>query len=170
MEQVIYGLGQEIYKKSQDNVLSVATSILNQIVGDTTEVERQEKELTEELNRIKANRENLLDKYLDNKIEDGIYSSKDSKLKQQMTEIENRLKRLVKEREAISDKENRIKELEEEIKVIADVGLSIKNIKKHIEKIIVYPNHMIIHFDIFDPVKIEIKQVNYRKKEYHICL
>lgn len=170
LEQVIYGLGQEIYKKSQDNVLSVATSILNQIVGDTTEVERQEKELTEELNRIKANRENLLDKYLDNKIEDGIYSSKDSKLKQQMTEIENRLKRLVKEREAISDKENRIKELEEEIKVIADVGLSIKNIKKHIEKIIVYPNHMIIHFDIFDPVKIEIKQVNYRKREYHICL
>lgn len=170
MDCVIYNLAQRVYAESKNNILAVATSILSQIIGDTSEVEEQEKAFTEELDKIKASRENLLDKYLDNKIEDGIYSLKDNKLKEKMEEIEKCLKALGEKKDTIAEKEDRIKELEEEIKTIADVDLSIKNIKKHIEKITVYPNHMIIHFDIFDPIKIEIKQVNYRKKEYHICL
>ena len=57
-----------------------------------------------------------------------------------------------------------------EIKMITDYDMSVLNIKSHIEKIVVYPEYMIVHFDIFGDVKIEIKKVNYRKKEYHICL
>lgn len=170
MDHLIYELAQKIYARSKNNILSVATSILRQIMDDTSELDHQEKVLNDELYKMKSSREILLDKYLEGKIEDDIYSIKDSNLKDQMTKLEDELKMLYNKKSTISDKENRFHDLENELEAIADYDLSVDNMKNHIEKVIVYPSYMMFYFDIFDSVKVEIEKINYRKMEFHICL
>lgn len=170
LDSLIYDLSQKIYTKSKEDIYSVASAILKQVISDTSEIEQQEKDFDSELEKLKSSREILLDKYLDNKIDDDIYHMKDAKLKQCIVELEDMCNALADKKNSISEKKNRMKELENEIKMITDYDMSVVNIKSHIEKIVVYPEYMIVHFDIFGDVKIEIKKVNYRKKEYHICL
>lgn len=170
LDDLIYELSQKIYTRSRENLLGVATSILRQIIDDTSAIDKEEKSLESELNKVKSSREALLDKYLDDKIEDDIYRIKDSNLKEKMKNIEEEMIKLHNKKTAVSDKENRIEELEKEIKTIADHELSVNNIKKHIEKIVVYPEYMMFYFDIFDDVKVVINKINYRKTEYNICL
>lgn len=170
LDGLIFELAQKIYTKSKDDIYSVASAILKQVISDTSEIEQQERTLTSELEKMKSSREILLDKYLDNKIEDDIYHMKDTKLKERIAELEDACNELTAKKNSISEKKDRMKELENEIKMITDYDMSVVNIKSHIEKIVVYPDNMIVHFDIFGDVKIEVKRINYRKKEYHICL
>lgn len=170
LNNLIFELAQKIYTKSKADICSAASEILKQVINDTGEIEQQEKSLTSELEKIKSSREILLDKYLDNKIEDDLYHMKDAKLKERIAELEDACNALVAKKSSVSEKEDRMKELENEMKWITDYDMSVVHIKSHIEKIVVYPDYMVVHFDIFGDVKIEVKKINYRKKEYHICL
>ena len=170
LDKIIYDLAQRIYAKSKENISSVAISILKQIIDDSSEIENQEQNLIKELNRIKSNRDTLLDRYLEDKIAHDIYHIKDSSLQEQMTTIEEEIQNLNKKKEDVADKEKRIKDLEKEINTISDYDLSINNFKNHIEKIIVYPKYILFQFDIFDDIKVEVNRINYKKVEYYICL
>lgn len=170
LDKIIYDLVQRIYAKSKENISSVAISILKQIIDDSSEIENQEQNLIKELNRIKSNRDTLLDRYLEDKIAHDIYHIKDSSLQEQMNTIEEEIQNLNKKKEDVADKEKRIKDLEKEINTISDYDLSINNFKNHIEKIIVYPNYIIFQFDIFDDIKVEVNRINYKRVEYYICL
>lgn len=170
LDKIIYDLTQRIYAKSKENISSVAISILKQIIDDSSEIENQEQNLIKELNRIKSNRDTLLDRYLEDKIAHDIYHIKDSSLQEQMNTIEEEIQNLNKKKEDVADKEKRIKDLEKEINTISDYDLSINNFKNHIEKIIVYPNYIIFQFDIFDDIKVEVNRINYKRVEYYICL
>lgn len=170
LNRLLYSLAQKIYTKSKEDIYSAASVILKQAISDIGEARQQEKSLVSELEKIKSGRERLLDKYLENKIEDDIYHMKDTKLKERMAQLEDACRQLAAKKHSISAKEDRIKELENELKRIADYDLRVVNIKNHIETIVVYPDAMTIHFDLFEDVKIEVNKINYRKKEYHICL
>ena len=87
-----------------------------------------------------------------------------------MAKLEDACGELAAKKNSISEKQDRLKELENDIKMIADYDMSVVNIKNHIEQIMVYPEYMIFRFDIFGEIKIEVKKINYRKKEYKICL
>lgn len=84
--------------------------------------------------------------------------------------IEKELNLLQNKKDTITDQENRIRDLEHEIKTISDFDLTVYNLKRHIQKIVVYPQYMTFDFDIFNTVKVEIKRVNHRKREFLICL
>lgn len=170
LDKIIYDLAQKIYAKSKENISSVAISILKQIIDDSSEIENQEQNLIKELNRIKSNRDTLLDRYLEDKIAHDIYHIKDSSLQEQMNKIEEEIQNLNKKKEDVADKEKRIKDLEKEINTISDYDLSVNNFKSHIERITVYPNYIIFQFDIFDDIKVEVNRINYKRVEYHICL
>ncbi len=170
LDDLIYQLAQKIYMKSKEDIYSVASAILKQVINDTSEIEQQEKSVKCELEKQRTSREILLDRYLDGKIEDDIYRIKDAKIKERMTELEDACGELAAKKSSISEKQDRLKELENEIKMIADYDMSVVNIKNHIEQIMVYPEYMIFRFDIFGEIKIEVKKINYRKKEYNICL
>lgn len=170
LDKIIYELAQKIYAKSKENISSVAISILKQIIDDSSEIENQEQNLIKELNRIKSNRDTLLDRYLEDKIAHDIYHIKDSSLQEQMNKIEEEIQNLNKKKEDVADKEKRIKDLEKEIDTISDYDLSVNNFKSHIEKITVYPSYIIFQFDIFDDIKVEVNRINYKRVEYYICL
>lgn len=170
LDKIIYDLAQKIYAKSKENISSVAISILKQIIDDSSEIENQEQNLIKELNRIKSNRDTLLDRYLEDKIAHDIYHIKDSSLQEQMNKIEEEIQNLNKKKEDVADKEKRIKDLEKEIDTISDYDLSVNNFKSHIEKITVYPSYIIFQFDIFDDIKVEVNRINYKRVEYYICL
>jgi len=170
IDSLIYGLAQKIYTKSKEDIYSAAFAILKQVISDTGEIGQQEKTLNKELEKMKSSRETLLDKYLDHKIEDDIYHMKDTKLKERIAEFEDACNQLAEKKNAISEKNDRMNELENEIKMITDYDRSVIKIKNHIEKMVIYPEYMIVQFDIFEDVKIEVKKINYRKKEFHICL
>ena len=89
--------------------------------------------LSSEIEKVKANREVLLDRYLDGKIEDDMYHLKDERLKAKMAEIESKMKQCEQKKSNVADKEERLKMLEEEIKDIADHDSAVKNIKNHIK-------------------------------------
>ena len=163
----------KINTKSIEDISSSASAILKQVISDTSEIEQQEKSFTSKLEKMISNREILLDKYLDNKIEDDIYHMKDTKLKERIAELEDACNKLAAKKNSISEEKEqkeRIEELEKIIKVITDYDISVVNMKSHIKKIVVYPDYMIFHFDIFGDVRVEVKKINYRKNEYRICL
>lgn len=170
LEKIFFELGEKIYEKSKISIASIATSILKQVVSDTGELEKQEEDVGKRENKIKSNREKLLDKYLDGKIADDIYYIKDKKFKDELQEVEQEKKKLLDRKAKVSGKEERIRNLEKEIEDISNHDLSIENIKKHIEKIVVFPEYLIFYFDIFDSVTVEVKKINYRKRNYNICL
>lgn len=170
LDDLIRELAQKIYMKSKGNIVAVATSILKQIISDTSELEKQEEALEKERSKLTNNREVLLDRYLEGKIEDDIYHIKDAALKERMAALEEEWRLLQSKRDAITDKENRIRDLEHEMETITDYDLSANHLKNHIEKIVVYPDHMLFYFDIFDTIKVNIKKINYRKMEFYICL
>lgn len=170
LDNVIYEIAGKIYEKSRDDIFSVATSILRQIIDDGSDIEDKEKSLNQEISKVNANRETLLDRYLDNKIDDDIYQVKDNRLKEKLCELEEELKALDTKKQSISSKEERIKNLENEIKSISDFNLSVNNIKEHIEKIEVFPTYLMFYFDIFDSIRVDINKINYRRSEYNICL
>ena len=170
LDNVIYEIAGKLYEKSRDDIFSVATSILRQIISDGSEIEDKEKSINHEISKVKSNRETLLDRYLDNKIDDDIYKIKDDSLKEKICELEEELKALESKKQLISSKEERIKNLENEIKSISDYNLSVNNIKEHIEKIEVFPTYLMFYFDIFDSIRVNINKINYRRNEYNICL
>ena len=170
LDNVIYEIAGKLYEKSREDIFSVATSILGQIISDGSEIEDKEKSLNQEISKVKSNRETLLDRYLDNKIDDDIYKIKDDSLKEKVCELEEELKVLESKKQSISSKEERIKNLEDEIKSISDYNLSVNNIKEHIEKIEVFPTYLMFYFDIFDSIRVNINKINYRRNEYNICL
>lgn len=170
LDDLIRELAQKIYTKSKGNIVAVATSILKQIISDTSELEKQEEALEKERSKLTNSREVLLDRYLEGKIEDDIYHIKDAALKERMTALGEEWRLLQSKRDAITDKENRIRDLEHEMETITDYDLSANHLKNHIEKIVVYPDHMLFYFDIFDTIKVNIKKINYRKMEFYICL
>lgn len=170
LDNLIYGLAQKIYTKSKEDIYAAASAVLKQVLNDTGEIERQEKSLVSELEKLKSGREILLDKYLDHKIEDDIYHMKDIKLKERIAELREACQELAAKKNTVSDKEDRVKELENDVRMITDYDMIVANVKSHIEKIVVYPDSMIVHFDLFGDVRIVIKKINYKKKEYHICL
>lgn len=170
LDELIYRIAQKIYQKSNEDIVSAATKILKQIIGDSYDISAKENELHDELDKLQSHRENLLDKYLDGKIDDDIYHIKDSNIKDKISEIELKLQKINYDKNTITDKENRIQELQEEIKSIADYDLSVNNIKKHIEKIEVFSDYLIFRFDMFEDIKVSVKKINYRKVEYSICL
>ena len=170
LDNVIYELAKKIYTKSKENISSVAISILKQVLNDSSEIEKEERKLKDELVKIESNRSVLLDKYLEGKVQDDIYHIKDNTMQEQMDKIKEQLKSINKKKEEVLDKEKRLKDLEEEIKTITEYDLSINNIKSHIEKIEVFPTHLLFHFDIFDTIKVDVKRINYKTVEYYICL
>lgn len=170
LDRLIYELAQKIYTESEEDLYAAASAIIKQVLNDTGETQQQEKSLAGELEKARSCREILLDKYLEHKIEDDIYHMKDTKLKERIAELENAWNELAAKKSSVSEKQDRMKELEHEIRMITDYDMSVIHIKSHIEKIEVYPDFMIFRFDIFGNVKVEVKKINYRKKEFHICL
>lgn len=170
LDQIMSDIALKTDIKSENAVLPTAVSIMKKVIYDISEMEQQEKQLQEKLNLIIINRENLLDKYLENKIDDEMYQIKENSFKQQMADIQNTFQKLSLQKKFICEKEQRVSDLEKEIRYIADYELRVYNLKRHIKKIIVYPDYLLFQFDIFEPVKVEIKKINYRKREYYICL
>ncbi len=170
LDHLLFELDQKIYARSQTDILAKASAVLEQVLDDTSEIEQQETSLTKEIEKTKSDRETLLEKYLDRKIEDDIYQVKDAKLKKHIAELEGICQTLVRKKNLIAEKKSRWNELENEIRIILDYDVRVANIKSHIEKIVVYPDAVWIHFDAFKDVKIEVRKKNSRKREYHICL
>lgn len=170
LDNLIYDLSQNRYTKSKEDIYCAASEILKQVIRDAGEIELQENTLVSELEEMKFRREMLLDKYLDHKIADDIYHLKDTKIKERIADLESAYNALAAKKNSASEKKDRRKELENEMKIITDYDMSVVDLKNHIETIVVYPDYMIVHFDIFENVKIEINQISDRKKEYHICL
>ena len=56
----------------------------------------------------------------------------------------------------------------EEVTQITDRQLGIKNILSHILKIDVFPEKLLVTFDIFPPLEVVVHQINYRKREFII--
>lgn len=143
---------------------------MKQVLKDNEDMIGQENILKKQDEKIKESREKLLDKYLDGKISDDIYQMKDEKFKKEQEKINIKLKEVQKKKEGFLNKTERFKKLEREIEEISDRDLSIANMEEHIEKIIVYPQYLLIQFDIFNDLKIEVIRKSYKCIEYNICL
>ncbi len=170
LENIIYQTAQHIYKRTQGNIASEAINIMKQVLKDNEDMIGQENILKKQDEKIKESREKLLDKYLDGKISDDIYQMKDEKFKKEQEKINIKLKEVQKKKEGFLNKTERFKKLEREIEEISDRDLSIANMEEHIEKIIVYPQYLLIQFDIFNDLKIEVIRKSYKCIEYNICL
>ena len=170
LECLLDQFAQKIPVKPEAHIRESAMDILAQIIRDTPKTHKQEETLKKEQNKIKNSREVLVDKYLDGKIADDIYHMKDHKLQEQMHVLECELQLLRHKSEMVSDREKRMRALEHDVAAITDHDLGISNLKKHIEKIVVYPDYMLFYFDMFEAVRVEIEKINYRRKEFHICL
>lgn len=168
MENLLYDIAKHIYNKPNEELVEEVMKILNQVILENVDTLEKEKQLKNELVKVKNNREVLLDKFLDGVIAEDIYKIKEHKLLESVNTIENELAKIQSKKTSLLNRQERLDKIREEAKNIADRDLSIKNLMEHIVKIEVYPQELKVVFDIFEDMKICVNRVNYKQCEYYI--
>jgi len=166
---IVYQIAQRLFGGKENENIAITMEILKKVIQNNDTIEAQQKELTNKLKSIENNRKTLLDRYLADKINDDIYQSRDNDFQKEIDNIKNEIEILESQKVESEDREKRIQRIEQEIKEIADVELSIKNTAEHITLVTAYPDKLVFSFDLFDEIVVQIKKINYRKSEYHLC-
>lgn len=161
LEKALSEIANRIYT-NKEAVLSQAISILREVLreNDTSDSER----LENQMETLRKRRAKLLDKYLDDIIEEAAYLAKDAELQQQLAQLNADLALKKREDAERQSENNRMEILEREIMKILDERVAPEFLYRHLKSITVYPERLAVCFDIFPPTEIKVQQINYHKK------
>ncbi len=166
LNEVLLTLSKKLYK-DKDNLFNQAFKILNEIISG--ECQNSIEEIQAKLNTVLKKREDLLDKYLDGIIEEEIYKKKDNSLLEESERLKQKINEETLRISKIESKEERLKIIRNEIKEIVNDDLALDFIQRHIKNLIIYPDKIIVKYDVFPESTVKIEKINYRKYNY-ICL
>jgi len=168
MEELCYRISKKFYEKSNEDLVKDVMKILNQALSQKGDIAEREFLLQKNIHKITADREMLLDRYLEGVIAEDIYKVKEKKLIESLHSAQEELNQIEQLKAAPDAVEQRLKQLKEEVAQITDRQLGIKNILSHILKVEVFPERLLVTFDIFPPLEVVIHQISYRRREFII--
>ncbi len=167
LKNVLLNVSEKLYL-NRDKIFLKAEKILIEAISN---------DKGNELSKLKAllaevirKREVLLDKFLDSFVDECAYENRDTLLEKQESEIKNQIYEVNSKTEKNDRAEESLNELRSEIWKIINNDLALNFVYNHIEKIVIYYDHMTVNYDIFPKTEIRIEQINCRRRNYTICL
>lgn len=168
IEELCYRISKKFYEKSNEDLIKEVMKILKQTLSQKDDIVEKEQLLQKSIHKITTDREKLLDRYLEGVIAEDIYKVKEKKLIESLHSAQEELSQIAQLKVTPDAVEERLQQLKEEVAQITDRQLGIKNILSHILKIEVFPERLLVTFDIFPPLEVVVHQINYRKREFII--
>lgn len=153
-------IAKAVYVCQQDELIDYAVRILEDVVSGDREEELRVLEQKKE--KIMEKREKLLDKALEGLIADELFHRKDLSLAAEYMEIQSKISSAGEFKKKKECRTNGLQELQAEAADIVDKELSVKQLMEHTVKIIVYPDHADVMFDLLENVRINIERKGYK--------
>lgn len=146
--------------EGERGTVNYAMRILEEVLSDDCEGEIRNLEQKKE--KILEKREKLLDKSLDGLISDELFCRKDASFQKEYMKTQAEISSLVELREKRESKSKRLMGIRNEAADIWNKELRLKHLTEHIVKIVVYPDHADVIYDLFKTVRINIERQDYR--------
>lgn len=156
----LYDVAKVVYVDRKDEIVDYAMEVLEGVLSDNGEEDLNILEQKKE--KIMEKREKLLDKSLDGLISDELFRRKDESLENEYLETQSKISSIIEFRKKRERKINRLKNIQDEVIDISDKELTLKRLMEHIVKIVVYPDHADVIFDLFENVRINIERKGYK--------
>lgn len=166
LEEVLSDVAEHFYK-NKENLLDKAVSILRNVLQSTDD--NKLNILQDELSVSKEKRTKLLDKYLDDIIDEDVYKSKDAELAKQIMKLESDINIEKLRQNEFKGIDSRINSIQQEIGCIINDELALNFIYQHISSIKVFADRLVIDYDIFPQTTVQITKINYRKTIFSVC-
>ena len=187
LKEALYRLSKKIFQTDKNNLADEAMNILQQVLLDFGETDVGK--LRSERNKIKAQREKLLEGYLSDVVDAGMYRRKDRELlrelnriqteidkrEQDRTQTENDKRAQDKTQTEIDKRElnsqeaqelgRRLQSLRDEVADITDKELGVKKLLSFVSGMKVFPEHIDVAFECGKTERIRINRINYCRVE-----
>jgi DNA invertase Pin-like site-specific DNA recombinase len=167
LNNVLFEVAQKILNKDKENVIDEAISFLN-VAFDNNNIIKEKKNIEGEKEKIINQKNLLLDKLLDNIITNEDYKRKDIQLEEKLNKLLDKETQLLENENKYSNMEERINDIKNLLKSDVDDDKNYETLVDHIEKIIVYKDHIEVYFDLFEKIRIDIQGNNKNKKYLYV--
>ncbi len=165
IESLLMEIASQFYQ-DKDDLLDMAVHILRDIFqGKDDELLFK---LNASMNTVTAKREKLLDRYLDGIIAEDVYKSKDADLEEQAAKIQKEINAELTREYELQNIDARINNIKQELENIINKDLAFHFICQHLCSIDVYPDRLLITYDIFPQTEVKISKINYRRTTFSV--
>lgn len=160
----LYDVAKVVSVDRKDEIVDSVMAILEEVLSDNGEEEISDLEQKKE--KIMEKREILLDKSLDGFISDDLFRRKDASLEKEYLEVQRKISSIAENQEKRECKIDRLKRLQDEVTGMSNKEWSLRKLMEHVVKIVVYPDHADVIFDLFENVRINIERQGYKTSLY----
>lgn len=168
LNDVLKEVSNVIHSERGYDIAQEAFKTLEQILSNDTEMSDLEK-LEHRIGDILSKRETLLEKMLEGVIPDDMFKMKDKKLKEEYDTLLGDKNKIIIKQSTRDTNTSRVKGIQDRIRNITENELALEDFVKEIDKLIIYNDKIILKFHILDDIIVNVKQINYRKKEFTVC-
>ncbi len=160
LEDTLRQIASDFYVH-KDKLLQQAVAVLRLVLQPSDG--QREKRLRKKAEQVAGRREKLLDAYLDGILDDATYKAKDVSLSEELENIQEELQKIEVEKLERSSVDGRLAYLEKEIRDLIETDLALDFLYRHLKSITVWPDRLLVEYDIFPPTTIQRVQINYHK-------
>ncbi|MBH1940094.1 recombinase family protein [Mobilitalea sibirica] len=170
-EEDLYNLlleiSKDIFGNKKEDIINKAITILRAIFSEDT-IADERKSIDDEMKKILNQKDLLMDKLLEGVITNEDYKRKDADLEKRLTNIRNQELELIEKEKEANDIENRLLSIK---KILENRGADLACVNQlvdHIEKIIVFNEHLEIYLDFYEPIQAKIYGQGKAKKYQYV--
>lgn len=167
IEDILSKIANMVYQ-NKETVFNQAMVILKEVMQDSNE-QNELLNLEAQLADMTNKRSKLLDRYLDEVINETVYKSKDNDLAEQISKLEKKIAQEKLKKIDTQSINNRFEALQQEVSKIVNKEVALNFLYKHIKSIKIYPEQMLVDYDIFPQTIINITKVSYHKTLFSVC-
>ncbi|MCI8484734.1 MAG: recombinase family protein [Lachnospiraceae bacterium] len=168
LNQVLKEAAQLMQSQIGYDIVQEAFQTLEQIIKEES-IENILCSIEEKIREVQSKRELLVEKMLEGIISDDMFQIKEGQYKERYEKLlEEKETYIAEQRKRDSDRQ-RLSQIQERIKNISENELAVEEFVQEIDKIIVYPHKLVLKFYLLEDMIVQVKQINYRKKEFTIC-
>lgn len=166
LNNVLLEVSKDIFNKNS-NIVEKTINILRSAlsVDSVTEEKRQ---LEQEKNKTINQKNLLLDKLLEDIITNDDYKRKDAELENRLNDIIEREKLIIDRVKQHSDLEKRIEDIRISLETNGTDESNVEMLVEHINKIIVFRDHLEIYLDFYDAVIVNIQEDKSKKTYQYV--
>jgi hypothetical protein len=156
LNNVLLEVSKDIFSENS-NIVEKTIHILRSVLSNDNAIEEKQ-QLEQEKSKIINQKNLLLDKLLDDIITNEDYKRKDAELEKRLNDILGKEQLILDRVKQSSELEKRIEDLRKSLEVEGTGEANVALLVRHIDKIIVFRNHLEIYLDFYDVVIVNIEK------------
>lgn len=166
LEGLLMQIANGLYQ-NKGNLLKEAVRMIREVLKNS----HQDRvyRLKDALNSLSEKRQKLLDKYLDGIIDESMYQRKDAAFSEQEKKLKSDMEEALLQQEP-ENMDDRIRRIVQALEKMMDREIALSLLYPHLQSIYVYPEKLVITYDIFPETEVQIHRINYRRMHFSVVV